>query len=130
MSSCGLLADHLIHWRKCEVDTTGAAKRYVLLSGCTKACSHSESSWKETHSTFFVTCHNTARSLSIGSLRIVASQETRRRIVLPSLAANKSGQIGNLLWRGQSSHQTAFSRKWIPGCKDVIRHLMTRCITC
>ena len=28
-----------------------------------KACSHPESSWKETHSTFCMACHNTARSL-------------------------------------------------------------------
>ena len=57
-----------------------------------KAYSHTESSWKEIHSAsaFSVTCRNTARLLSSGSLLIVDSQETRGRIVLPSLAANKS----------------------------------------
>ena len=51
---------------------------------------HPESSWKETHRASFVTCCDTARSLSSGSLLTVGSQEARRQIMMPGLAANKS----------------------------------------
>ena len=49
----------------------------------------------------FVTCYNTARPLPSGSLLAVGSHKTRRRVVLPSLAA----QTENPLWTGQSLAQ-------------------------
>ena len=87
-----------------------------------KAYNHPESS------TFFVICHNTARSLSSGSLLTVGLQETKRRIILPSLAANKSSATWkSLMERPMLWSSSFFTRS---GCKHIIHHLMTRCITC
>ena len=67
--------------------TSSSSQTASLLS---KVYSHPESSWKEIHSAFSATDHNTARWLSSGSLLTVGPQQTRSQIVLPSLVENKS----------------------------------------
>ena len=91
--------------------TLSSSQTADLLS---KAYSHPENRCKEIHSAVSVTCHNLARSLSTGSLLTVGSQETRRRIVLPSQAVNKSSPSRkSLMERPENCDQAPFSRKWM-----------------
>ena len=88
---------------------TSPLSHIVFLSDCRSAVqsySHLESSWEKTHTAFFVTCHNTARSLSSGSMLTVGTQETRRGRGGGRLTKFGSEQEQpNLLWRGQSSDE-------------------------
>ena len=92
-----------------------------------KAYNHPESSWTETHSAFFVTCHNTARLLSSGSLLTVGLQETKRQITLPCPVANKSNPTWKSLMETKALIKQLFSQKWMqahnPPSGDHMHHL-------
>ena len=86
----------------------------VFLTDCKSAVQSLQSPRKqlerETQSdnAFFVTCHNTARLLSIGSLLTVGSQEMKGGSSCQVWQRTRAAQPGNLLWRGQRSDQAAF----------------------
>ena len=95
--------------------TSSSSQTVNLLS---KACSHPESSWKETHSAFFVTCHNSPRSLSgIPAHSGSAGNEEADRL---ARSGSEQEQPNGEICYGQAYAliKQQYSQKWIQPSDD------------